>query len=703
MKIKKLFSVLACSFLLLGGGTLLAVQSASKREVKQVRADVVTNSTYESIYNDSFNNTQKFEGYNQVLIVYSGVAHGLSGDITDPDVLGQVSINGTPLTALAITAWEGQTWFNIIYPANVVEGDILEVTNGFTLGAAVVKGFKLRLNSSLKWERYYDSSDLGTIIFTGVLSASTNSAIYFYTLQENAVSSGWSAMNYVSGTITLNNTNISSGAKFQKSNTHDYYFPIGSTASVNDVLTIEAEFQGLDSDIIYHFGVQRLQVKWDGSAWNFIGQDVGTVEFESVHGASNNANLYLKGKETYDVFPQFWDPAQYCSYYPVNGSGYVTLNDVELNNVRLRKVPEIQFGYYWYLELGATASVGGILRIGGTWAGCGLSFAIEEFVCKWDGSSWVDPHLIKDDVLVKNSDYVLFGPDDYETGGGHNGWIFYTKENQPFSELTGHQSFGLQFTMRTTDDGTGNFFLKFGQSITSDSALFFVYLNGRAYIAGFKGVEDATLVDESMTNINLHDQQEHLIELYLIKDSNTTAKIIFGVDGVELFKTHSVTISDATEWNYVSLQDFDDAGKLIVGTSPSTDVDALERFSYRALHMDTIPTSDTEDTGACRGENGYYVKAKAYYNDYLTPAQRVLFATDESYEEPKDRLIAWATANGETISFDATTGELIANSRINFLSTSIENKSAEALIVICSVITLISLSTFFIIRKRKHM
>ena len=178
MKIKKLFSVLACSFLLIGGGTLLAAKSASKAQARQVKADVTTNSTYQGIYSDGFNNTQKFDGYNQVLIVYDGVAHGLSGDITDQAVLNQISINGTPLTSLAVTPWADQTWFNIIYPANVVEGDVLEVTNGFSLGDAVLKGFKLKLNSNLKWERYYDTVDLGNIIFTGVLSNSTNSLFY---------------------------------------------------------------------------------------------------------------------------------------------------------------------------------------------------------------------------------------------------------------------------------------------------------------------------------------------------------------------------------------------------------------------------------------------------------------------------------------------------------------------------------------------
>lgn len=396
MKGKKLISVFACSFLLLGGGTLLAVQSASKGEVRQVRADVEPNSTLEGVYSATdFNNTEFSTGYNNVLITYSGTAHGLSdSSIQTSEVLDKITLSSA--SVWGIIPWAGQKWFKVIYPNTVAAGDVLEIQAGLTIGDAVFKNtLKLKLNDSLKWERYYDTADLGTIAFTGVLSTSSDSAIYFYSLQTNAISTGWSAMNYVSGTITLNSTDISSGAKFQKANVHDYYFPIGSSAKLNDVLTIEAEFQGLDDDVIYHFGVQKLQVKWDGSAWNFVGQDVGTVEFESVHGASNNANLYLRGKETYDVFPQAWSPELYCSYYPVNGSGYVTLNGVELNNVRLRKVPEIEFGYYWYLELNTDTSKDDVVKIGGDWAGCGFAFAITEFARQWSGYTWglVDANL----------------------------------------------------------------------------------------------------------------------------------------------------------------------------------------------------------------------------------------------------------------------------------------------------------------------
>lgn len=272
MKGKKLISIFTCSFLLLGGGTLLAVQSTSKGEVRQVRAD--------------------------------------------------------------------------------------------------------------------DPVDLGQIIFTGILSSSTNSAISFYTVQTNDISNGWSAMNFVAGTVTLNSDDISSGAKFQKANVHDYYFPIGQEADIDDVLTIDASFQGEDEGVTYSFTVQRLQAKWNGSTWNFVNQDVGSVGFENVHGASNASALYLRGKDTYDTFPQAWDPAEYCAYYPVSGEGYLTLNGNTLTGAKLRKVPEIQSGYYWYLELGTTADVGDVFRIGGTWAGCGFSFTIEEFAKEWSGSEW---------------------------------------------------------------------------------------------------------------------------------------------------------------------------------------------------------------------------------------------------------------------------------------------------------------------------
>ena len=248
----------------------------------------------------------------------------------------------------------------------------------------------------------------------------------------------------------------------------------------------------------------------------------------------------------------------------------------------------------------------------------------------FDGTQWVVQNLIKDDPAIKNNDYVLFSPDDYEHGGGHDGWFFYTKADQPFAELTGHQSFGIQFTLQTTGSGTGNFHLKLGNSITSGAALWFVYDNvndGRAYINTINNVGNPdNITNLSMTYPNLHDQQKHLFEFYIIKDSATTAEIIYGYDGIKLFKSSSIDISSLPEWNYVALYDAtDDKNTTTVESSPVTTTAALERFYARAVaHPE--------------GNNWMekYASAKAYYDTFLAPGQRTALANLSAYAGIRD-------------------------------------------------------------------
>jgi hypothetical protein len=94
MKIRKIIAALILPGLLMAG--LLAVNFGRKNSVDEVRA-TEPNASYSSIYSDGFNNTQKFDGYNQVLIVYSGTAHGLTGGArTITDVI--YCVNGRYIT-----------------------------------------------------------------------------------------------------------------------------------------------------------------------------------------------------------------------------------------------------------------------------------------------------------------------------------------------------------------------------------------------------------------------------------------------------------------------------------------------------------------------------------------------------------------------------------------------------------------------------
>ena len=245
----------------------------------------------------------------------------------------------------------------------------------------------------------------------------------------------------------------------------------------------------------------------------------------------------------------------------------------------------------------------------------------------FNGTAWESKNLISEEELIKNNDFVLFSPADYGCGGPNADWGFYTKDGQPMAELTGHQSFGIQFTLRTIDDGTGNFQLKFGDAITTHNFLLITYYNQRIYLEQFNGAGDADLTNATLTDINLGDQQEHLIELYVIKDSASTVQILLGVDGFKIFRTRSLDITSSREWNYTSLFCVDRNGveKVAIGSSPATTTAALERFYARAVaHPE--------------GNNWMekYAGAKAYYDTFLSPGERTALAESSAYAGIRD-------------------------------------------------------------------
>ena len=245
----------------------------------------------------------------------------------------------------------------------------------------------------------------------------------------------------------------------------------------------------------------------------------------------------------------------------------------------------------------------------------------------FNGTAWESKNLISDEELIKNNDFVLFSPADYGCGGPNADWGFYTKDGQPMAELTGHQNFGIQFTIRTIDDGAGNFQLKFGNAITTHNFLLITYYNQRIYLEQFNGASDGDLTNATLNDINLGDQHEHLIELYVIKDSASTVQILLGVDGFKIFRTRSLDITSAGEWNYTSLFCVDRNGveKVAIGSSPATTTDALNRFYARALANPA-------------GNNWMekYASAKAYYDTFLSPGERTALAESGAYAGIRD-------------------------------------------------------------------
>ena len=126
--------------------------------------------------------------------------------------------------------------------------------------------------------------------------------------------------------------------------------------------------------------------------------------------------------------------------------------------------------------------------------------------------------------------------------------------------------------------------------------------------------------------------------------------------------------------------------------------DVVSDFSVNFMHPE-ISFDNNADTGACRGEEGYYAKAKAAFN-VMPEESRNYFLNNGTYENYRARLAAWAEANGEA--FDS-------NDMLNPVSPSISNlaifnsNNNYLIIVVTAAIATISLAgVFFIIRKRKH-
>ena len=236
----------------------------------------------------------------------------------------------------------------------------------------------------------------------------------------------------------------------------------------------------------------------------------------------------------------------------------------------------------------------------------------------FNGTEWEVKNLIADDPLIKNSDFVLYGPDDYDFGKDHDGWAFHTWDAMP--ELTGHQSFGLQFTMKSGEDDNGYFQLKFGSSITSHDAFLFTYYNQLLYLEQIKGGDPGLPNSEKEFAINLADQQQRTLEFYVIKDSDTTAVVMVGIDGVKAFKSRSIDISTIPEWNHMALQLIQGSfGKTTIDASIETRNDALGKFYDKKLASYAAPYMTA------------YAEANTYMDTYLTPGQRDAFENSSAY------------------------------------------------------------------------
>ncbi len=137
-------------------------------------------------------------------------------------------------------------------------------------------------------------------------------------------------------------------------------------------------------------------------------------------------------------------------------------------------------------------------------------------------------------------------------------------------------------------------------------------------------------------------------------------------------------------------------------TSPawSADLDWVKAHDwiYNTMHVRDIQTTTTTDTGACRGANGYYQKAKTAYQNYSS-AIKTKMSEDECWSAAQTRFVAWAKANGETASFSGTSLTVNGNQMI---SPILNSKNNPLLLTVLGSIVVIVAGAFFFYHSKKE-
>ena len=140
-------------------------------------------------------------------------------------------------------------------------------------------------------------------------------------------------------------------------------------------------------------------------------------------------------------------------------------------------------------------------------------------------------------------------------------------------------------------------------------------------------------------------------------------------------------------------------------SSWSNDLDWVKAHDwiYQTMHVRDIPTTDNDDTGACRGSAGYYQKAKTAYQSF-SAAIKTKISQDDCCGIAQARLSAWAKANGETATFSGTTLTINKNvSPISIINGSNDGVGNNIIIiVVISTIVVTVIGGYFFLRHRKE-
>ena len=256
---------------------------------------------------------------------------------------------------------------------------------------------------------------------------------------------------------------------------------------------------------------------------------------------------------------------------------------------------------------------------------------------------------------------------------------------------TGDDSNGNTWTITSVFSGTTSFsqnasYSQIGASgKTCSSVTFTVTLDDVNYIEAFSAKFGAFGSDAGDITLKVGDKTVGSGSL------NGTSDVVVSASVFTIGKTLTIEVTNMTRLKayYISY------------TSDNANKTVNDCFADQFMHMsDYDPELETKGTdngvGTC---STYYPIAKAMFNNMST-TQRGYFVSNsglgQDYHDAYERLIAWATANGDSLN---ASNQLVQASRITPFGNN-ENNST-VIIVIISLISISAIGGYFFLRRKK--
>ncbi len=220
---------------------------------------------------------------------------------------------------------------------------------------------------------------------------------------------------------------------------------------------------------------------------------------------------------------------------------------------------------------------------------------------------------------------------------------------------------------------------------------------------GYKYVFEYSATINNKTNTYYLNSNSTTQSLETIVSDNTAWSIDLDADNI---MTGSGTGNDQIVFNYnnnysrfknykVSSNMQNISLYIETASKTASDIQVVDTFENTEMHMRDY-NSSSETTGLCKGDSGYYQIAKTKYNS-LSTTQKNEFA---NRSDAVERLSKWAIANGE--SFDSINGTFNVKSSKNIISNISGNESLVTAVVVISLVSLTSISSFLLYRKKKE-